>query len=258
MRSRRGAIVPDHQTGHWTVQAELSIKYEIVQAPGLLDPANPELCALPGGGRSDATRLVVLDASIHELYRHRIENYFDVNAVAVDHLILSATEEAKSIESVLKVARKLDEIGTQRVSTPPIAIGVPAVVRQHQLGRCRDRRTRRDHRAGEASMTDTHQPGPLRWGILGATAYISGLLITAIKRSHNGVLVALASRPQSADRAEALAHAHRATLHQDYESLLSDPDVDAVYIPLPNTDHVEWTLRHSRQASTFWLKSRSP
>jgi D-xylose 1-dehydrogenase (NADP+, D-xylono-1,5-lactone-forming) len=92
-------------------------------------------------------------------------------------------------------------------------------------------------------MTDTRQPGPLRWGILGATAYISGLLITAIKLSHNGVLVALASRPHSADRAEALAHDHRAMLHKDYEALLSDPDIDAVYIPLPNTDHVEWTLR---------------
>jgi xylose dehydrogenase (NAD/NADP) len=90
---------------------------------------------------------------------------------------------------------------------------------------------------------DIRQPDPLRWGILGATAYISGLLITAIKHSHNGVLVALASRPHSAEQAEALAFDHHAKLHKDYEALLSDSDVDAVYIPLPNTDHVDWTLR---------------
>jgi 2-epi-5-epi-valiolone synthase len=123
MRSRWGAVVPNHQTGQWAVQTELSIKYEIVQAPGLLDPANPELCALPSGGRSDATRLVVLDDSIHELYGHSIENYFEVNAVPVNYLTLPATEEDKSIDSVLKVVRKLDEIGTQRVSTPPVVIG---------------------------------------------------------------------------------------------------------------------------------------
>jgi 3-dehydroquinate synthetase len=115
--------VLNHLTDQWTVQTELSIKYEIVQTPGLLDPANPELCALPDGGRGDATRLVVLDDTIHDLYGHRIENYFEVNAVAVDYLTLPATEEAKSIESVLQVVRKLDEIGTQRVSTPPIVIG---------------------------------------------------------------------------------------------------------------------------------------
>jgi xylose dehydrogenase (NAD/NADP) len=90
---------------------------------------------------------------------------------------------------------------------------------------------------------DTRRPGLLRWGILGATAYISGLLITAIEHSHNSVLVALASRPHRADQARTLAQAHRATPHENYEALLSDSDVDAVYIPLPNTDHVEWTLR---------------
>jgi 3-dehydroquinate synthetase len=118
-----GAIVLNHQTGHWTVRTELPIKYEIVQTNDLLDPANPELCALPGGGRSDATRLVILDDSIRDLYGQSIENYFEVNGVPVDYLTLPATEEAKSIESVLKVVWKLDEVGTQRVSTPPVVIG---------------------------------------------------------------------------------------------------------------------------------------
>lgn len=80
----------------------------------------------------------------------------------------------------------------------------------------------------------------IRWGILG-TARINRRLIPAFRASKRGELYAVASR----DLARATTHARdhgipRAV--QGYQTLLDDRSIDAVYIPLPNTDHVPWTL----------------
>jgi predicted dehydrogenase len=81
-----------------------------------------------------------------------------------------------------------------------------------------------------------------RWGILGNAKIARDFLIPAIQLSRSGQLVALASR----DREKALEVCERFSIaqqHDSYEGLLASPDVDAVYIPLPNTMHVEWTQR---------------
>jgi predicted dehydrogenase len=82
----------------------------------------------------------------------------------------------------------------------------------------------------------------VRWGILGNAKIARDFVIPAIRLSRNGEVVALASR----DRAKAAQVCDRfsiPTLHEDYASLLASPQLDAVYIPLPNTMHVEWTRR---------------
>ena len=64
----------------------------------------------------------------------------------------------------------------------------------------------------------------------------------AFKASRRGTLVAVASR----DRGRAEAHArehHIPRAVEGYDTLLDDPGIDAIYIPLPNTDHVPWTLQ---------------
>ncbi|WP_366935305.1 Gfo/Idh/MocA family oxidoreductase [Amaricoccus sp.] len=61
----------------------------------------------------------------------------------------------------------------------------------------------------------------------------------ALHSSERGDLVAVASRTPG--KAAALAAPYRARTHATYEALLADRDVDAVYIPLPNGDHVAWT-----------------
>jgi predicted dehydrogenase len=81
----------------------------------------------------------------------------------------------------------------------------------------------------------------LRWGILGA-AKINERLLPAFAKADNAELRALASR--SLERARATAEAAGIPVaHGSYEALLDDRDIDAVYIPLPNTLHAEWTRK---------------
>ncbi len=81
----------------------------------------------------------------------------------------------------------------------------------------------------------------VRWGILG-TARIARRLVPAIRASHNGEVIAVASR--NPDRARAFAREYAIPrAYGNYDALLADPDVDAVYIPLPNHLHKPWTIR---------------
>lgn len=80
------------------------------------------------------------------------------------------------------------------------------------------------------------------WGILGAAGIARKRLLPAIAASSNSRIVALASRSSEHAR-EMLAPYPGAQVSDSYEALLAQPDVDAVYIPLPNGLHREWTLR---------------
>jgi len=85
-------------------------------------------------------------------------------------------------------------------------------------------------------MTDT-----LRWGVLSTARIATGKVIPGFRRSTRNEVVAIASR----DAGRARAVADRLGIpraHGSYEALLADPDVDAVYIPLPNHLHVEWAI----------------
>jgi len=82
----------------------------------------------------------------------------------------------------------------------------------------------------------------LRWGVVGCAAIAVNRVMPAILRSSRGTLVAVASR----DERKAKETAERFGIekaYDSYERLLADPDIDAVYIPLPNHLHREWTIR---------------
>lgn len=83
-----------------------------------------------------------------------------------------------------------------------------------------------------------------RWGIL-STAAITEQLIPAIKSHKQSELVAIASRNFS--KAEETARQWKISRsYGSYQALLDDPEVDIVYIPLPNHLHLEWTLKAAR------------
>jgi xylose dehydrogenase (NAD/NADP) len=84
-------------------------------------------------------------------------------------------------------------------------------------------------------------PGALRWGLLG-TAHINRRLIPAMRATRRSVVAAVASRDPERARAYA-AEWQIPTAHGSYDQMLRDAAIDAVYIPLPNALHVEWTLR---------------
>lgn len=89
----------------------------------------------------------------------------------------------------------------------------------------------------------TTTPQKIRWGILGYARIAREQVMPAIQRSDNSVLAALGSRD-----AAKLADGKRrfpelTTVHANYEAVIADPTVDAIYIPLPNALHREWTLR---------------
>ena len=89
-------------------------------------------------------------------------------------------------------------------------------------------------------MADT-----LNWGILGNATIARTCVIPAISKSRNAAIHALGTRnPEGAEKLAAdytIGH-----VYDTYDAVVNDPDVDAVYIPLPNHLHHPWTLKALR------------
>ena len=80
----------------------------------------------------------------------------------------------------------------------------------------------------------------VRWGVL-STARINRKFLDGVAGSDAAEVLAVASR----DPARAQDYARRARIpraYGSYEALLADPEIDAVYVPLPNALHLEWTV----------------
>ncbi|WP_350333198.1 Gfo/Idh/MocA family protein [Coralliovum pocilloporae] len=82
----------------------------------------------------------------------------------------------------------------------------------------------------------------IRWGVLGTAKIAREAFVPAVQASHNGHLQAIASRSHGNAAAWAERYGFSRTF-DDYDALLNSPDIDAVYIPLPTSHHVEWTLK---------------
>jgi predicted dehydrogenase len=84
-------------------------------------------------------------------------------------------------------------------------------------------------------------PKNLRWGLLG-TARINHSLIPSLRATKRNQLVAVASR--SLEKAQDYARTWKIPIaYGSYEALLDNPDIDVVYIPLPNHLHAEWAIK---------------
>jgi predicted dehydrogenase len=81
----------------------------------------------------------------------------------------------------------------------------------------------------------------VRFGTLGAARITPAALIRPAAKSTQATVVSVAARDR--DRASAFAQKHGIPkVLDDYEAVVSDPEIDAVYIPLPNSHHARWTL----------------
>src|SRR4029077_5020605 len=81
-----------------------------------------------------------------------------------------------------------------------------------------------------------------RWGILGVARIATVKVIPAMQRGAYSDIVAIASRDlEKARRGAADLGIPKA--YGSYEELLADPDIEAIYNPLPNHLHVPWSIR---------------
>jgi predicted dehydrogenase len=82
----------------------------------------------------------------------------------------------------------------------------------------------------------------VRWGIVSVAGIATGKVIAGMQAAARCEVSAIASRDP--DRARVAAERFGIPRHHgSYEALLADPDIDAVYIPLPNHLHSEWTMK---------------
>lgn len=83
---------------------------------------------------------------------------------------------------------------------------------------------------------------PVKWGVLGAAKFAKEHMARAIHAAEGAQFSGLAT--SSPDKAVPFqAFAPDLTLYPDYDALLGAPEIDAVYIPLPNHLHLEWSLK---------------
>lgn len=81
----------------------------------------------------------------------------------------------------------------------------------------------------------------IRWGVLGAAKIALTKVIPGMQRCQFAEMTAIASRDLQKARAAGIGKAYGS-----YEELIADPDIDAVYVPLPNHLHVPWALQAAR------------
>ncbi len=92
----------------------------------------------------------------------------------------------------------------------------------------------------QSNETSLHTP--VRWGILSGANIGVKRVAPGIQASSNGRLVAVGSRnPQRAR--DLFAFVPEVAIYDDYDSVINDPQVEAIYNPLPNSLHAEWTIK---------------
>ena len=96
----------------------------------------------------------------------------------------------------------------------------------------------------------------VRYGILGTANIAIKRFIPGALSAHNAVVHAIASRDLPRAR-EVAARFAIPIAYGSYRELLDDPEIDAVYIPLPNTLHAEWAIAAALVAETFPVRARA-
>ena len=84
--------------------------------------------------------------------------------------------------------------------------------------------------------------GKERWGFIGAGYIAKIALYPALLNSKDGEIYAVGSK----DRERGLALSPSGLVYTDYDELLADPKVEAIYISLPNSLHIEWSIKAMR------------
>lgn len=85
----------------------------------------------------------------------------------------------------------------------------------------------------------------LRWGVLSTSKFAQNKIIPAVKHCQHSEITAIASRNLSQAQ-ETATRLGIAQAYGSYDELLADADIDAIYNPMPNHMHVDWTIKALR------------
>jgi predicted dehydrogenase len=96
-------------------------------------------------------------------------------------------------------------------------------------------------RVAATTPVNPRADGRVRWGVLGVAKIATEQVIPAMQQGQWSEITAIASRDAGRARAHATALGIPRS-YGSYEALLDDPDVEAIYNPLPNHLHVPWTM----------------
>lgn len=93
-----------------------------------------------------------------------------------------------------------------------------------------------------STLSTDNTSKPLRIGILGAARIAPRAIVAPARHVPGATVVAIAAR--DAKKARAFAANHQIPrVHNSYAELIADPEIDAIYNPLPNSLHAEWSIR---------------
>mmetsp|Transcript_26518 Transcript_26518/g.79507 ORF Transcript_26518/g.79507 Transcript_26518/m.79507 type:complete len:485 (-) Transcript_26518:71-1525(-) len=123
-----GTAFQDSDARAWKVTAKLDVEYRVVEAPGLLDPANDALLwghLKPGEPRplGKPRRLVVIDETVDDLYGDGVRAYFEARGVDFEVLRLPMVEEEKTMDLCLEVCAAMKRMDLPRRGAPVVAVG---------------------------------------------------------------------------------------------------------------------------------------
>lgn len=97
----------------------------------------------------------------------------------------------------------------------------------------------------EGTEGSSRSDGRVRWGILSTADIALTKVIPGLRRSPRSGVLGIASR-EDGRAAEVASRLSIERAYGSYQALLADPDIDAVYIPLPNHLHADWTIAAAR------------
>uniref|UniRef100_UPI00055AE65D sedoheptulose 7-phosphate cyclase n=1 Tax=Streptacidiphilus rugosus TaxID=405783 RepID=UPI00055AE65D len=122
---RPGLFTTGAPVTSWTVSTALPVRYDVRFVPDVLSPDNPAL-AEAGARRADGgrrRRLLVVEATVHDLYGQRIHAYCAAQGLDYRLHVLPAHERVKTMDPVFEVAGQMDRFGLSRRGEPVLAIG---------------------------------------------------------------------------------------------------------------------------------------
>ena len=96
----------------------------------------------------------------------------------------------------------------------------------------------------------------VRWWVLSTAKIAQNELIPAFQRAANAEVAAIAIDSDINKAKEIGERFQIAKSYNSYERLLDDPEIDAVYIPLPNHLHKTWVMKAARAKSIFYVKNQ--